>query len=189
MNWQRKELTYDICIPPIKKNFVLLTEKEAKDYYDWYIKVIPSRINYLTDVCYKEMKTSNEKFDFSPGSLLIIWKWFLKKAQTEKNNKNEKQLDLQTEYIIRDIGMFVGELFCSVYDNIHWGYYTEPKTDFFVNRPLLMGFKDKSVSPPFDAVFEPIHMVGVQAARILFGESTEMDLYNVFMKWSEKAIW
>ena len=187
MNWQRKKLTYDICIPPLKKNIALLNEKETKDYYDWYLKTISSRIDYLTDVCSEEMKISKKTIGFSPESLLIIWKWFLQKAETEKNDKGERQLDLQTEYIVRDIGMFVGELFCSIYDNIHWGYYMEPKTDFFVNRPLLMGFKDNCVSPPFDAVFEPIHMVGVQAAKILFNKSTDKDLYNVFAKWSEKA--
>ena len=40
-------------------------------------------------------------------SLVVIWRWFLDKTKTEKTASNMLQLDMQTEYIVRDIGMFI----------------------------------------------------------------------------------
>lgn len=186
--WQRKNLSYDICIPPIDKPFSLLSSIEAKNYFDWYISKIPERISYLSGEISKAMKKDLDLIDFSPDSLEIIWRWFLGEAHTETSASNVLQLDMQTEYIIRDIGMYVGELFNSRYTGINWSYYETPKTDFFVNRPVLIGFKDKSVFPPFCTVFEPIYMVRVQACKILLNRQKKDDLLNLYNKWEKNLI-
>lgn len=184
--WQRKPLTYDICIPPISKPFDAFSSEEAKEFFDWYIGKIPERIQYLSNRCARDLGISVDRINLQPESLPLVWKWFLSVADTEKTESNELQLNLQTEYIIRDIGMYVGEMFHSNYRCIQWSYYETPKTDFFVNMPLLVGFEDDCVSPPFHAVFEPIHMVGVQACRILDNRQKEDDLLNMCKIWIQK---
>lgn len=184
--WQRKELIYDICIPPISKPFALLSSDETKEYYKWYIEKIPERIYYLSRMISKDLGTEGSPILLSPESLVMVWKWFLGVAKTEAGESGGWQLDLQTEYIIMDLGMFLGELFNSRYKSINWSYFESPKTDFFVNRPVLTGFVDNSVSPPFHAVFEPIHMVRVQACKILMNRQKDDDLLNVYEKWAKK---
>lgn len=186
--WQKKDLTYTICVPPISKPFESFNSAETKSYFDWYVNIIPDRIQYLTKVISDDLGTGNKFNILSPESLVQIWTWFLREAKIETTASDALHLDMQTEYIVRDIGMYVGEMFNSHYSCINWGYYEMPKTDFFVNRPLLIGFKDNSISPPFNMVFEPIHMIRVQACKLLSNRQKNDDLLKLYNKWAEKII-
>lgn len=202
MYWRYKKLTYDILIPKLGKNISQLNQEEAADYFAWYVEQIPSRVSYVSDICAKELRIPRENLDCTPESLLLIWKWFRLRAKTEPVIKakgapkdksypdiwsNKRQLTLETEYIIRDIGMYLGETLRKNVPNIYWTYYTTPRRDFFVNHPLLKGFIDTTTGNPFEAVFEPIHMTGVQAAKILSRRSCDADLYNIYNIWAEKV--
>lgn len=182
MSWKKQPLTYNICIPPLKKSPYDFTNYEAKQYFNWYLQVLPERIEYLISVCVAESGYSKEQLNLSPESLKLLWKWFLSAAKIE-DMQGIKQFTLQTEYIMRDIGMYLGETIVESLSGLAWGYYEEPKSDFFVNRPVLIGFLDKQFTPPFPAAFEPIHMVRVQAAKIFKSQAQESDLYSLYRKW------
>ena len=199
MQWKIRKLKYDILIPPLGKHIYKFNEQEAAYYFDWYMQKVPERIAYISKVCAKKMRVSEEKMDCSPESLLILWKWFRIKAKLEKavhseeeqNRKpniytNTQQLSLETEYILRDVGMYLGETFRKNNPNIYWSYYTKPSNDFFVNHPLLKGFVDRTSGNPSPVVFEPIHMARMQAVRLLNHESKDEDLLNLYNLWSAK---
>ena len=189
-------MNYEILIPRLDKNIFQLNEAEAEEYFEWFIAQIPQRVSYLTGVCAKELRISEEKLDCSPESLLLIWKWFRRRARTEKQMNvdkkqvyqgNQRQLTLETEYILRDIGMYFGETFRKNHSNIYWDYYTKPRRDFFVNHPVLKGFVDMTTGRPFQCCFEPIHYAGVQASKILSRKSSDEDLLRIYNIWAEKA--
>lgn len=208
MFWKKAELKYDIAIPPLSKPFAELTSREVRYYYKWYLEQIPKRIEYLSEYCAKQMNVDFTDIDLSPESLVIIWRWFLSIAQKERTprkrieelekqykdcpfafqqymlNESREQFSLQTEYIIRDIGIYLGEVFVKNNPSICWGYYEKPKSDFFVNMPVLTGFVDCRFNPPFQMIFEPIHMVGVQAANVWDNSQREDDLLRLYQKWS-----
>lgn len=202
MHWRYKKLKYDILIPQLDKNIFQLDEKEASDYFVWFTERIPERVSYISKVCATELRIPEEKMDCSPESLVLLWKWFLRRAKTEPvvqseteaerkrflNSilKSEQQLTLETEYILRDIGMYLGETFRKNNPNIYWTYYTKPRRDFFVNHPLLKGFVDRTFDKPFEASFEPIHMAHVQAVKIMKKTSKETDLLNIYNIWAQK---
>ncbi len=202
MNWHYKKINYDILIPQLNKNIFQLNEKEAADYFVWFMEKIPERVAYLSKVCATELRIPEEKMDCSPESLVLLWKWFLRRAKTEPvvqaeseverkrflNSilKSEQQLTLETEYILRDIGMYLGETFRKNNPNVYWTYYTKPRRDFFVNHPLLKGFVDRTFDKPFEASFEPIHMAHVQAVKIMKKASKETDLLNIYNIWAKK---
>lgn len=202
MQWRRKKINYEILIPNLDKSIYQLNQSEAEAYYRWFIEKIPARVAYLSQVCARQSHISIENMDLSPESLIILWKWFRKRAKIEpviKEEKtdetkgrskrmwsNERQLTLETEYILRDIGMYVGETFRKNNLQIYWSYYTNPNRDFFVNHPLLMGFVDRTSGQPVNVVFEPIHMVGVQASKLLDRSSKPEDLYKLYCWWAEK---
>ena len=203
MRWCYKKLNYDILVPQLDKSIFQLNEKEAAAYFDWFAESIPKRVAYVSKICATELGIPEEKIDCSPESLLLLWKWFRRRAKTEpvkcteeeKRSKkfpkniwnNKRQLTLETEYILRDIGMYLGETFRKNNPNIYWTYYTKPRRDFFVNHPLLKGFVDMTSGKPFEASFEPIHMAGVQAVKIMKKTSKDGDLLNIYNIWAEKA--
>lgn len=199
MSWFAGKITYDILIPPLKKSIFQLTEREAADYFEWFIQIIPERIAYLSAKCALDLNIRSDRMDLSPESLLLLWKWFRRKAKTEtvvrsietpaggQTQQKERQLTLQTEYILRDIGMYLGETFIKNHEGIYWTYYSKPKRDFFVNHPLLKGFVDRAYDPPFEMCFEPIHMARVQASKILRKRSANADLFHLYQWWEERT--
>lgn len=199
MHWRFRRLRYDILIPKLEKNIFQLNEEETAAYFDWFMEQVPQRVSYVSQVCAKELGIPVEKMDCSPESLILLWKWFRRRAKTERvpgavKKEREtgvpqvrRQLTLETEYILRDVGMYFGEVFRRNHPGIYWSYYTKPKRDFFVNHPLLKGFVDRSFDKPFDACVEPIHYAGVQASKLLNGKSRDEDLYQIYCFWAERA--
>lgn len=203
MYWRFRKLHYDILIPKLGKDICQLTEKEAADYFEWFMERVPERVAYVSGVCARELGIPVEKMDCSPESLLLLWKWFRKRARIERIPrtkeekrsrkfpdsawKNDRQLTLETEYILRDIGMYLGETFRKNNSQFYWTYYTKPRRDFFVNRPLLKGFVDRTFDKSFAACFEPIHMAGVQASKLLSNSSKDTDLFAIYTLWAGKT--
>ncbi|MFQ9515911.1 MAG: hypothetical protein ACLRZ9_08780 [Eubacterium sp.] len=111
--------------------------------------------------------------------------YHLETFNDEFSDNKLEHFSIQTEYILRDIGMYIGEMFVTNYSQIYWTFYTEPKSDFFVNQPLLLGFVDKSFIPPYQMEFEPIHMVGVKAANLFDGTEKNTDLLNLYLQWEK----
>lgn len=202
MHWYYKKLNYDILIPNLDKSIYDLNEKEAALYFEWFMAMLPKRVAYVSRICTLELGISEDKMDCSPESLLLLWSWFLRRAKTEavtytekRRNcrtfpssicKRERKLTLETEYILRDVGMYLGETFCNNNPSLYWTYYTQPRRDFFVNHPLLKGFVERTFGQPFEAGFEPIHMAGVQAAKIINRTAKESDLFNLYNLWIQK---
>ncbi len=179
-------IDYQVLIPPIDKEIRTLSETEAKQYFDWYVKQCPVRSVYLLQKA-GVVSGAYDRIVYTPDSLKKIWAWFQRIAAVGKDKDGEKKLTLLTEYIIRDVGMYLGETLTHNFSSLSWGYFTKPRNDFFVNTPGIMGFCDKQFAPPFPLFFDPIHMTGVQAAKILFGTGKKSDLYNLYMKWSDKV--
>ncbi len=198
---------YDILVPPFDRTPEQMTVAQTKKYFEWYISQIPSRVDYVSVKCEHSLRLSKGKINLSPESLILVWKWFISIAEIEEISEerlneyrksmsgmpesfiehmvgNEKtQFSLITSYIIRDIGMYLGQVFINNHNNLKWEFYTKPKSDFFVNRPVIKGFEDKSFEPPFKPSFEPIHMVTVQAANIFDKTESKYDLFKLYSKW------
>lgn len=193
MHWQKKKLTYDICIPPIKRHYYDMTDEEAQAYFDWYMEVMPQRIDYLSKTAAAKLKCDVSTFDLSPESLIPLWRWFLtvveKEPSTEKSGMivgSEYQLSLQSEYILRDIGMYLGKTLIVNDPLLYWEITKEPKTDIFYNQPVIAGFYPNLKYAP---CFEPIHMARIQGINYLYDKSKEEDLYNVYMWEKNAATW
>lgn len=181
---------YQYSEPPFGKSIYDLTEQEAAEYFDWYLQVLPGRVDYVSEVCAAELGISKEKLDCSPESLVLLWKWFRRRTKTEPGptpaDPKQRVLTRETELLLRDVGMYLGETLRKNVAGLHWSYYTEPKKDFFCNHPLLKGFVDMTSGKPFYAVFEPIHMAGIQARKLLRHASGDRDLYNLYCIWAQK---
>lgn len=201
-----KDVEYNLDFPPMGVDYNSWDNKTAKAYYDWYISQIPFRTAYLCNRISSDLKIDSSLLDFSPKSLNIIWDWYLKIAIIKKTDAQElekfkktqlyqlvgessinyEKLSLNSLIIQRDIGMYLAEVFLRECPLLTWTFTHDSPSkkvkDFFNNRPQLTGFiHDGSV-----VSFEPIHMVGVQASRLLNDTCETSDLYNLYELWSEK---
>ena len=188
LHWQKKPLTYAICIPPLTLHYYEMNNEEAQAYYDWFMGILDQRIEYLSKFVAAKLNCEEKIFDLSPESLIPLWKWFLTIAEKEPATvgQNDFQLSLQTEYIIRDIGMYLGKTFIKNDTYLYWTLRKKPKSDFFYNQPVIDGFYRTLKDTP---VFEPIHMTRVQAVGIMDQTAKEDGLFRVYEKWEKSAIW
>ena len=203
-----RKAKYEICVPPLKKPFHEFRHNETEEYFHWHMSHIDERIDCLSAYVSRARNIQRAELDLSPQSLVHVWSWFLSVAETESvppsgltenDEKNltqiaafrrytveqaQGQYTFETELILMDIGMYLGQVFVRNNPGIYWSYYEKPKSDFFVNMPLLLGFEDSAYAPPFKMAFEPVHMSRVQAARIWDGSQKKEDLFNLYIKWS-----
>lgn len=196
----KQDFLYDYAIPPYGFDYQTMTKKEAEEHFNWFLAEIPNRINYLESFCGNKVN-----LDFSYESLIDLWKFFLSVGRTEPIPKDElkelrtqfkafgddfvgtEQLSVSTEYLVRDIGIYLSEVYKKNSPEIYWHFTTKPKSYFFVNRPMLTGFVDNNYNPPYKCECDPIHMVGVQAVGLLDGSSDVYDLYNMAVAWKKMS--
>lgn len=174
---------YMVDVPPLSKPIEELTEEEAAEYNAWFITTIPKRVDYLKDICCESLRISTKKINYSPDSLFYVWKWFNSAASFDYEKQSERIFSLYSEYALRDIGIYLGQLFVVNFSNLTWGYYTTPRNDFFVNMPIIQGFIDNRFGKQFKPTFQPVHMVGVQAAKILNRKAKYRDLLDLYYYW------
>lgn len=195
------DIPYDLLIPPLGLDFRSMTPKQAEENFNWFMSIIPERINYFQNRCSNDLGISMDALNFSAESLLPVWRWFLKTAKMEKTPQEEldkmkegakifgesfinwEQFTVTTKLIMRDIGIYVGQCFILNYSNLSWSYKTKPKTSVTVNQPIIAGFRAAYMGNVGDVFFAPFHMTEVQAANLYDNTQTEADLYNIFMKW------
>jgi hypothetical protein len=198
-----KDIEYDLLVPPLGLDFQRMTQKQAEENFDWFISKIPERMAYFRSRCADDLDILPEDLNYSPESLFPVWRWFLKTARMEKTPEeelekmkeavrifgesfiNREQFTVATKFIIRDIGMYVGQTYIMTYPQLYWHYRTKPRNSINLNQPLIAGFRAKYMGNEGDVYFQPIHMVEVQAANFFDKSQKETDLYGIFMKWVE----
>jgi len=194
---------------PLNKPFSELSKKEADEYYNWFLTHIDERTDYLREKVSTSLNISIVCLDFSLESLKLIWKWFLQVAEISKVPKSvlkeikkslrgqpqslvdhmvEQQkegLSVFTEYVLRDIGMYLAKMFIANYPCLYWTVINNPKSYISVNEPIIMGFidDDPSYPKPFRPDLEPISLARNPAMNLFDNTQQENDLYDWALKW------
>lgn len=197
------DIRYDLLLPPHGINYAEMKPKVAKEAFEWFVSKIPERMVYFRSRCAYDLNISIDELDYSEESLLLVWKWFLRTARLEKTPDylmeqmkerakifgpsciHEEVLTTVTHFILRDIAMYIGECYVRNYPSLYWSYLTKPKSSITVNQPVVAGMIAEGNGERKPMFFEAIHIVGVQAGKILLGTQKESDLYNVFSFWKQ----
>ncbi len=188
-------MEYELMIPPFKhQGFAELNGKQAKEYFQWYIRQIDHRIEVLN----KYLLNQGEKidFDYSPESLIPLWEWYERNIILE--NKTEEELisefNKYPEWMKDEIsttkisihtlkfGMDIAIYFAQVIiknssGKIDWGYFTKPKKMMSVNQPVLLGFKANMDLNP--------RLIVINCTRHSSEEKDNMRLYQMYKTWME----
>lgn len=178
---------------PIYFNFRNLFKGQAKEYFQWYVASIPSRVANLATYIHKSGGDSIN-LDYSTKSLIPLWEWFepqiewvmlTKEEQSqivEGMNERQKQMMLSqrndrlsdhTEKVIFDIAAYYAEVFLKNNSQLHWGYNKSSKLNAYYNKPALYGF------PRGTECIETrqlVHVASVKSSR----ELCKMRLYDLY---------
>ena len=160
---------YQPLIPELTKPIRDLTEKEAQEYFKWYVSHIDERCDYITSWISRVLEIPAESMDYSLESILIIEKFLQKVAGTRSTPswkktilksalmssgadnyaadhflKNEWRNDLNTftEYVCNDISMYIGKVFVTCFKELRWDYVSFGKSYLKHNNPEIYGFID-----------------------------------------------
>lgn len=198
------DVPYDLAVPPFGFDYYHMTIKQAKDNYQWFISIIPSRMAYFRNRCAFDLKVSADSLDYSAESLIPIWKWFIKTARIEKTPKDElekmiegakifgeswinrEHFSIATRYIMRDIGTYIGESFVWNYPQLRWSYYDKPKNYKNGRQPVISGFYFKSEMTEGPMVINPMDLVNGAGAEFFIGAPKETDIFDYYM---DETVW
>lgn len=201
MFWRKKK-TYGTFLPPLTKKMEQFTPKEAQDYFNWFMCNLDTRIEHLRSYTKLDL-------DYSPDSLVGLWSWFYRTAEIEKTPEEQEkgrkialeeanwplvpvernmQFTLETMCIIRDIGVYLGEVLVKNHPaKLYWNYYnSKSKKDPYANRPLIFGFPPGDLPTDKTGVrCDVIQGVHCQASRLLEMKGTRRDLVDFYTQWAE----
>lgn len=198
-----KDVKYDLLVPPLGLDFYNMTPKQAAENFEWFLAKIPERMEYFRARCSNDLRISSDSLNFTAESLIPVWKWFLHTARMEKTPKEElekmqegakifgdsfinwEQFTVATKFIMRDIGMYVGQCYVLNYKKLYWHYRTKPKNEVNANQPIIAGFRVKIMNNEGDAVLNPISVVEGQAANFYEKTQDVEDLYKFYTKWAK----
>ena len=135
-------------------------------------------------------------FDYSPESLIPLWRWYEtiivseKKTEeeiaAEKKNMpewlhsqiSEEKISMNTLKFGMDIAIYFAEVMIRNSDGkLHWGYVTKPKNYINVNRPVVSGFKaGKDLNPS-----RTVYVLTLKSKE----EKNEKRLYDRYYVWQK----
>ncbi|WP_339298305.1 hypothetical protein MKY92_27515 [Paenibacillus sp. FSL R5-0623] len=175
-----------------------MSRTEAKEYYEWFLSIIPRRIELLQE--YVELSGSHVQLDFSQDSLISLWEWFIPRIEQKKMTIEEinEELDLvpdwmrpeveqnvlkfsrDTEIQIIDIGIYFSSVLLHSSNKLKWVVINKPRNHVDVNQPLLAGTGKIRLNP--------IRVVDVCTARALSDVGNINMLSDLYVWWKEKLL-
>ena len=179
------------------KPFRQLTKKEAKIYYEWFLKEIPERTRILTTYVNHFSGYESWTPDHNPSSLTSLGAWFGQQVEirllTEDEERIAQECSTHPEFgtpeyrltgmtlsLVMDVSIYVSQVLLKNKQNIYWQLSVKGgRTDIDYNQPVLEGF----ISP---APFNPFHAVRILALKIVSGERSGKDLRALFDRWASR---
>ncbi|MCR4651430.1 MAG: hypothetical protein K5662_06710 [Lachnospiraceae bacterium] len=170
-----------------------ITKKEVRQRFEYYVSQSNSRIDYLHS--YIKDTGTNIELDYSPESLIDLWRWYedqievVKKTEEEWNDEisqypnwmkdwiPREDLSMKTMKISLDVSFYFAEVMIRNNNKIEWGYFTSPKNRIGVNMPVLLGFVN-------GVDLDPRRIVDVCTRKSTRGKD-ECRLFNIYNTWLE----
>jgi hypothetical protein len=149
------ELSYNMIAPPFAVDFKESDKQLLRQYFDWFVAEIPSRLRELQRAI---DSTGGPAFqlDFSRESLLALGQWFAPLVETRELSRAEisawkaslpyyidaptSDLTDRTKSLCVDIGIYEAETLRHHFPFLKWELRTKNKRHAEYGRPVLSGF-------------------------------------------------
>lgn len=156
-------MPYTTIQPPFALKFRELPKQELQRYFQWFLGVIPQRLNQLAEEVSQSPGFETWRADYSPASLDRLGEWFANKIETRNRTKDEVQtiesrlvfpmeipgeeLTNHTFSLAIDIGMYFSQVLLKNYPSLKWELPVHDKKFADYGQPLLTGFGPVSLNP------------------------------------------
>jgi hypothetical protein len=187
-------MTYEIIQPPFEKNLEDMPKAELKQYFQWFLDVLPKRMNVLEEAVRATPGFENWHADFTPSSLGPLGHWFATQVETRSRSADEldkmrekqsspvdvpgEELTHKTLSLAVDIGMYLGQVFLTNHPSLKWAQDISNKKFAYYGQPLLVGFGSVPLNPAGTAL--------VQAYGLVSKSKTGDRLREVYDIWQKR---
>jgi hypothetical protein len=191
---------YSIIAPPFTLKFREMNRRELKDYFKWFMAIMPSRIEILVKAVRSSPGYENWEPSYLPESLSKLGEWFAKQVETRLRAEGEIQeirgkapptlkniqiidyeLTNRTFSLAIDIGMYLSQVFLKTIPALKWKHITKgTKRSIDYGQPVLGDFGKIN--------FNPIHMMVTQAYGIADHTWDGTELRRLYEIWKKLAV-
>jgi hypothetical protein len=185
------ETTYNLIRPPFRTlKFKEISRKELKDYKQWFLQVVPQRVEELTRSVTNSPGFEDWKADKTPDSLNSLGNWFRTQVKTRTHTQEEwdkipvhvrewssgGELTDRTISLCMDVGMYLSQVFVHNHPSLKWDQIFGSKRFVDYGQPVLVGFGK--------APFNPVRMMLTLAYGLAAKTKDGQRLRGIYDIWS-----
>lgn len=184
-------MIYEIIAPPFSLQFRELPKKELKAYFQWFLEVLPERLDILILAVKSTKGFEHWISDYSNESLNDLGEWFVQHVETRKRTHNEmmeiknnlsfpidvpdNELTNRTFSLAFDVSMYVSQVFLKNYPELKWSQEFGSKNNADYGQPVLGGFGSR--------LFNPVRMLVTFSYGAADKENLGKDLRELYEVW------
>lgn len=188
-------MTYATIQPPFTLKFREMSKKELKDYFEWFLGMIPQRIIGLAAAVGETPGFETWQPDCTPASLDVLGEWFSAQVETRNRSQEELQeikdrlvfpmeipneeLTNRTFSLAMDIGMYISKVFLKNHPTLKWNQSFGNKKHVDYGQPVLVEFGAMA--------FNPVHMMVTHSYALAKKSRTGRGLREIYDYWSKQV--
>ena len=188
-------MTYKIIQPPFTLKFREMSKKELKDYFQWFLGMIPNRINELTIAVRQVPESAVWQPNKTPASLDVLGNWLFTQVKTRQQTEEELQkikdglvfpmeisgeeLTNRTFSLAIDAGMYLSQVFLQNYPSLRWNQEFGNKKFIDYGQPVLIEFGP--------APFNPVRMMVTLAYGLSDKTWNGRQLREIYDYWAKQV--
>jgi len=188
-------MPYATIQPPFALKLREMPKKELHRYYQWFMDVLPQRVNELAEAVRQTAGFETWRPDNTPASLDTLGNWFAEQVETRKRNQQELQaikdhqtfpievpgeeLTNRTFSLAMDVGMYFSQVLMKNYPSLKWEQPLGNKRFVDYGQPSLAGFGPVTLNP--------VGIVVIFAYGLTNKRRTGAGLREIYDIWSKKV--
>lgn len=186
-------MNYLIVEPPFNLKFDEMSKKELKEYFNWFLDVLPKRLIILITVVKGTNGFEHWCADFSKESLNDLGEWFVQHVEARKRTNDEmieiknglsfpidipdEELTDRTFSLAFDVGIYLSQVFLKNHPMLKWEQEFGGKKNIDYGQPVLIKFGIRS--------FNPIRMLITFAYGVINKSNAGKDLRELYNIWAD----
>ena len=184
---------YKIIEPPFTLKFREMTKKELKDYFQWFMGILPDRVDELSRAVHETPGFQSWQADTTSISLDLLGDWLASQVETRPRTDEEireikrrskfpidvptLELTNKTFSLAMDVGMYISQVFLQNQPSLRWDQQFGNKRFVDYGQPVLIEF----ISAPFN----PVGMMVTLSYGLASKSRTGRGLREIYEIWSK----
>ena len=140
-----------------------MPKKELHRYYQWFLDVLPERVNELAEAVKQTPGFETWQPDYTPASLDTLGEWFSGQVETRNRTQEElktikdrqafpmdvpsEELTDRTFSLAMDVGMYFSQVLMKNFPALKWEQPVGNKRFVDYGQPSLTGFGPVTLNP------------------------------------------